>query len=162
EAPVREARNHTTRVERLPVQARVTGAPDIVKARRLDAHDAAVAAAADGPGARGKLVRGWAAPGVPGPRAHGFLLPGAGQWCLRLADPSTHEAGDRGVGCVADKAFARFGIAVVVGHTYAAVVGPGRPEPTYRAPDRSRHPLAIGDGGLVALARVPDDSAIAL
>jgi hypothetical protein len=152
---------YTTNVQPLPSSNTPNGPARFVEPVLLDERAAEAAYAADA-AARGTLVRAWLTPGMQGERAHVFLYRGGTDWCLSVADPSTDQAGDRGVGCSTNKTFERFGVSVSVGSNYAAVVAHGRAAPTYRRANGRVRSLDVADGGLIAIARVPAESAVTL
>jgi hypothetical protein len=150
---------HTTKTT--PVTpTRGAGPPRIVVPRLLDAEGAAAAVVADGgQGASGKLERAWRTPGMGG---HVFLVRKGSDWCLSVTDPAGEAPGDRGISCSTDRTYRRFGVSVTVGDSYAAAIPPGNPAPTYRPPGGKSRPLDVAPGGLVAIIRTADGSAVAL
>jgi hypothetical protein len=152
---------HTTKITPVPTPTVQAGGPRIIQPRLLDATDAEATFAAD-TDTSAKLVHAWSTPGMQGERAHVFLYRKGSDWCLSVPDPGGEKPGDRGVSCSSDATFKRFGVSGTVGSSYAAVLGPGRPAPTYRRPDGSRQMLEVADGGLVAIANVGGGSAVAL
>jgi hypothetical protein len=150
---------HTVKTTPAPARGGPTGPPEIVKPTPLDA--AKQLFRTEGGTRNGTLLQAWKTPGMQGERAHVFLFARGDQRCLSVPDPLGAAPGDRGVTCSSPEVFARFGVSLTIGPSYAAVVPGTHPAPVYRHADGTREPLTPVKG-LVALINAEGGSAVAL
>ncbi len=103
------------------------------------------------------LVRAWSVPALKG---HVYLERRGDDWCLSAPDPVSQMPDiERGMGCNAGD----YGASLSIGRNYAAVILDDTVKhPVLKRADGKRTTLTPDEGGLIALANVPQGASITL
>jgi hypothetical protein len=161
-APVAErsatptAKAHTVRITALTPTRRPLRFPKLTVMPRAEA-EAAFAAVQDTSAGTGTLIRAWSLSGVEG--AAVFFTRSYNDLCVATRDLSVADP-IMAWGAACGDGYREYGVSLVVGDTYAGVLGPESRSPQYRAPDGRRRKLPVSDARVVMVQGAQDRSGV--